>query len=273
MDAFSIGRLAETLGDHHQDAEPAGRAGPGLDPQAPKPRPEGRLSGMLRRLLMRRATVTACEPVAEGFRLITLESPDFRSLEWTPGDKLQIALGSIFVARTYTPIEWDAEAGRTRILAYAHGAGPGSDWIRDLKTGDVCDVFGPRASLDVSWIPGPVFLFGDETSLGLAAAMRRQGYADKVEFVFEVNDMTQARRALAALDFRAFRPVERQADDGHLAEIETRLPALAASGATFVLTGRSVAIQRMRRALKRLELPTERLMTKAYWAPGKAGLD
>lgn len=269
MDAFSTGRVAETLGDHHQDAGPTGRAAP----LAPKPRPEGRLNSMLRRLLMRRATVTACEPVAEGFRLITLESPDLRNLEWTPGDKIQIALGSVFVARTYTPIEWDPEAGRTRILAYAHGAGPGSDWIRDLKAGDVCDVFGPRPSLDVSWVPGPVFLLGDETAFGLAAAMRRQGYADKVEFMFEVNDMVESRRVLDALDFRARRMVERQADDSHLVEIETRLPALAASGATFVLTGRSVAIQRMRRVLKRLELPAERLMTKAYWAPGKAGLD
>lgn len=258
MTALSPGHVTETLADRRRTS---------------RPRPEGRLSSLLRRLLMRRATVTACRQVAEGFHLITLESPDFRNLEWTPGDKIQIALGSAFVARTYTPIQWCPEAGSTRILAYAHGSGPGSDWIRDLKVDDVCDVFGPRASLDVSWIPGPVLLVGDETSFGLAVAMRQQAYAATVEFLFEVTDTGESRRALDAVDFGPCRLIERQGDDGHLAEIETRLPALAASGATFILTGRSVTIQRLRRVLKDLDVPAERLMTKAYWAPGKAGLD
>lgn len=239
----------------------------------PRHRAEGRLSAMLRRTFMRRATVSACQHLGAGFDLITLESPAFQNLEWTPGDKIQIAMGSAFVARTYTPIEWDAAAGRTRLLAYAHGDGPGSDWIRSLKTGDACDVFGPRASLDVSWLPGPVFMLGDETTFGIALAMRRQPYAESIDFIFEVNDRTQSRRALDALAFGPSRLIERQADDRHLEEIEAELPARARSGATFVLTGRSIAIQRLRRALKPLEVPAARLMTKAYWAPGKAGLD
>lgn len=228
---------------------------------------------MLRRIFMRRATVTACEQAAERFHLITLESPDFRGVEWTPGDKLQIAPGSAFVARTYTPIEWDSGAGRTRILAYAHGSGPGSDWARTLRPGDLCDVFGPRVSLDVSWVPGPVFMLGDETSFGLALAMRRQAWAATVEFVFEVDPVVGSRQVLDALDFGAWSALERREDDAHLAGIETRLPALAQSAATFVLTGRSTTIQRVRKALKGLDVPTARLMTKAYWAPGKAGLD
>lgn len=258
MTAFSPGPVAETMADRRQ---------------ASRQRPEGRLSSLLRRLLMWRATATACQPVAKGFTLITLESPDFRNREWTPGDKIQIALGSAFVARTYTPIQWDAEAGDTRILAYAHGSGPGNDWIRNLKVDDVCDVFGPRASLDVSWIPGPVLLVGDETSFGLAVAMRRQAYAANVDFLFEVTDAGESRRALDAVGFGLCRLIERQGDDCHLAEIETSLPALAASGSTFVLTGRSVTIQRLRRVLKDLDVPAERLMTKAYWSPGKTGLD
>lgn len=236
-------------------------------------RAEGRLSAMLRRTFMRRATVSACEHLGAGFHLITLESPEFQNLDWTPGDKIQIAVGSVFVARTYTPIEWDADAGRTRLLAYVHGDGPGSDWIRSLKTGDVCDVFGPRASLDVSWLPGPVFMLGDETTFGIALAMRRQTYAEGIDFVFEVKDHMQSRRVLDALAFGPSRLIERQADDRHLEEIEAELPARARSGATFILTGRSVAIQRLRRALKPLDVPATRLVTKAYWAPGKAGLD
>jgi NADPH-dependent ferric siderophore reductase len=238
-----------------------------------KPRAESRLSAILRRAFMRRAAVTACDALGGGFHLITLESPAFQDLDWTPGDKIQIALGSAFVARTYTPIDWDAVAGRTRVLAYAHGVGPGSDWIGSLKTGDTCDVFGPRASLDVSWLPGPVLMLGDETTFGLALAMRQQSYADSVEFVFEVNDHVRSRRLLDALAFGSSRLIERRADDRHLEEIEAELLDRARCGATFVLTGRSIAIQRLRRALKPLDVPATLLLTKAYWAPGKTGLD
>ena len=269
MSSLSTGRAAETLALDEGAQKRVRRAGV----MARKRRPEGRLSSMLRRVFMKRATVTACEQATERFHLITLESPEFRGVEWTPGDKLQIALGSAFVARTYTPIEWDSGTGRTRILAYAHGVSPGGDWFRALRPGDVCDVFGPRASLDVSWVPGPVFVLGDETSFGLAVAMRRQGYAATIEFVFEVNPLVESHQVLDALDFGAWRALERRHDDAHLAEIEPHLPALAQSGATFVLTGRSTTIQRVRKALKGLDVPGTRLMTKAHWAPGKTGLD
>lgn len=42
-------------------------------------------------------------------------------------------MGSAFVARTYTPIDWDPVAGRTRIRGYAHGDGPGSAWVRRVE--------------------------------------------------------------------------------------------------------------------------------------------
>jgi hypothetical protein len=41
--------------------------------------------------------------------------------------------------------------------------------------------------------------------------------------------------------------------------------------ASIVLTGRAPAIQQLRAALKARSLSTHK--TKAYWAPGKRGLD
>lgn len=123
-------------------------------PERPAPRKQGRLGRMLVRLLMRRATVVAVEQVADAFRLITLEGPELAGVAWTAGQKIQIAMGSAFMARTYTPIRWDAAAGRTDILAHAHGDGPGSAWVRGVRPGDMCDLFGPRSSLDVPAWPG-----------------------------------------------------------------------------------------------------------------------
>lgn len=240
---------------------------------APAPRQPGRLNRALIRMLMKHARVVEAEPIAEGFRLITLESPEFRGLHWMPGQKVQIAMGSAFVARTFTPIEWDATAGQTRILGYAHGNGPGSAWIYAARPGDECDVFGPRASLDAGHAAGTRVVLGDETSIGLAYALGRPSPGSPLQCLLEVNTAANTREVLTQLGLEGVELFERVESDVHLEDIERRLTALAATGATFVLTGKASSIQRLRSALKTLGVPQALLATKAYWAPGKTGLD
>jgi len=222
---------------------------------------------------MRHATVAACETIAERFRLITLEGPALKACAWRPGHKVQITMGSAFVARTYTPIEWDAVAGRTRILGYAHGDGPGSAWVRDAEPGGECDVFGPHRSLDVSGAAGPRAVFGDETSMGLACALQRQDPRRAVVCHLEVNDVAASRCVTTSLGLDEAVLSGRTGNDGHLERMEAALPPLVAAGAAFVLTGKASTIQRLRQSLKRQALPARRIVTKAYWAPGKTGLD
>jgi NADPH-dependent ferric siderophore reductase len=226
------------------------------------------------RLLMKQARVAEVESVAEGFRLIMLESPEFQGVQWVPGQKVQIAMGSAFVTRTFTPIEWDAAAGRTRILGYAHGQGPGSVWVREVSAGDACDVFGPRASLDVGDARMPVVI-GDETSIGLAHALvlGDSARSSALPCLFEVRAAASVRAVIARLHLDAAELFECIENDAHLEGIEHRLPALAAAGATFVLTGKAPSIQRLRRVLKDAGVASSRVVTKAYWAPGKTGLD
>lgn len=237
------------------------------------PRPSNRLSRALLRMLMKQAQVLESEVIAENFRLITLASPAFKAVPWRPGQKLQIAMGSAFVARTFTPIEWDAAAGRTRIVGYAHVDGPGSAWLRDIRPGDECDVFGPRASLDLADTSPLRVLLGDETSIGLACALARHALGHAPQCLFEVNHAAATLAALKRLAVDRAALFERTANDAHLTEIEQRLPALAAGAASFVLTGRASFIQRLRQRLKSLGVPAVRLETKAYWAAGKTGLD
>ena len=233
----------------------------------------GRLSRTLVRLFMRHATVAAVETIADRFRLITLEGPALAGIAWTPGQKIQIAMGSAFVARTYTPIEWDPVAGRTRILGYAHGDGPGSAWVRGLEPGDECDVFGPRHSLDLSAAAGPLAILGDETSIGLARALRSSDRTGAVACRFEVDDVDATRRVMENLGLDDAALFARSEDGAHIRGIEAALPALDAAGATFVLTGKASTIQQLRLALKSRAVPAARIVAKAYWAPGKSGLD
>lgn len=243
-------------------------------PDGAATRTPGRLSQTLISLLMKRATIVAAEPLSHRFRLITLEGPELAGVAWTPGHKVQIAMGSAFVARTYTPIDWNASTGRTRILGYAHGHGPGSLWVRSVQPGDQCDIFGPRKSLDVRHLSGPLAIFGDESSIGLAHALSQADRTRSVTCHFEVDDVESGRRVVAhlglGLDDVAL--VARRGDDAHLETIEAALPLVAAD-ATFLLTGKAGSIQRLRQALKHLAVPASRLVTKAYWAPGKTGLD
>jgi NADPH-dependent ferric siderophore reductase len=243
------------------------------DAETPPPRQPGRLGRALIRLLMKHARVVEVEKLGDDFRLITLESPEFRGVSWAPGHKMQIAMGSAFVARTFTPIDWDVAKGKTRILGYAHGSGPGSAWIRVAAVGGECDVFGPRASLDVGHAAGTRVVLGDETSIGLAYAVSQHFPGSTLRCLFEVSSASAACEALERLKLDDADVFQRTDDDTHLEDIEDRLPALAASAGTFLLTGKAPSIQRLRRALKALGVPASRVATKAYWAPGRSGLD
>jgi NADPH-dependent ferric siderophore reductase len=233
----------------------------------------GRLSQALIKLLMRQASVVAAERLADRFKLITLEGEALRGVTWTPGQKIQIAMGSAFVARTYTPIIWNASAGRTCILAFEPGHGPGSEWVRGVEAGGTCHLFGPRASLDLRGMEGPVALFGDETSFGLAYALVQGNPGGRATCVFEVDDVPAARQVLRQLGIDDAELIARQGDEAHLDAMEATLPRLRAAGARFILTGKAATVQRLRQSLKRHADPGTSVLAKAYWAPGKSGLD
>lgn len=234
--------------------------------------PQGRLSKALRGLFMKRATIAAVDEVAPGFRLITLEGPALQGVAWTPGQKLQVAFGATFATRTFTPIDWDAGKGRTRILGFMHGEAPASGWLNDLEVGDEYDVFGPRGSLDVRSLARPLAVFGDETSIGLAYALQ-EDREHATTSRFEVGDEVSAERVIETLDLAKVTVFKRKDDDTHLEQMEASLLPLIGDGGSFVLTGKAGTIQRLQQALKRLGIAPDRIATKAYWAPGKAGLD
>jgi NADPH-dependent ferric siderophore reductase len=236
-------------------------------------REPGRLGRAVTRLWMKPATVIANEQLADRFHLITLQGVALEGVTWRPGQKVQIAMGSAFVTRTYTPIEWNPSAGRVCILGYAHGDGPGSSWVRKVAPGDECDIFGPRASLDIGCLPGPLVIVGDETSIGLIYAATHQDPTRGVTSCIEVDGSETAQQVIASLDLQGVSLIARQPDNAHLAALEASLSAAVAAGASFVLTGKATTIQRLRQGLKQRSVPATRLVTKAYWAPGKTGLD
>jgi NADPH-dependent ferric siderophore reductase len=235
----------------------------------------GRLEGAFSRLFTRSATVQEARTVADGFRLLALSGEALRNVSWTPGQKVQLMLGG-WIQRTYTPLSWDAATGVTELLTYAHGAYPGSDWARSIEVGEPCAIFGPRGSLDLNAVERPAVLFGDETSFGLAHALRYTPTgADGVHLLLEVTAPDQARAALASIGVSGAQLVTRQPADAHLADVELAATQLFQTlrPRSWVLSGKAPSIARVSKRLRQLDIPRSQIRTKAYWAPGKVGLD
>lgn len=235
----------------------------------------GPLESTVARWFTRSASVREVRPIAGDFRLITLAGEALRGAAWVPGQKVQLLLGG-WVQRTYTPLAWDAANGTTQLLAFAHGDAPGSNWTRQAEVAQPCAVFGPRSSLDLNALPRPGLIFGDETSFGLAHALRYTpaGTAG-VEIVLEVSSLAAARDALDAVGVTGAHLVERRPDDAHLAEVDALIARSSEAQALqgWVLSGKAPSIQTLLQRLRRRGVARGRIQSKAYWAPGKTGLD
>lgn len=252
-----------------------------LQPPRPLDSP-GLLGQAMLKLVSERARIASVRALSPRMRLVTLRSAAYRDLVVVPGDKLQLRVAGLSF-RTFTPMRLTRTDDALDVVAFLHGgATPAAKWVTALRAGDACHVRGPRRSLDVGAIQRSTIFFGDETSIGLAAALcgTPLGGLD-THFVFEVDDPADARRALDALAalgparLRAAELVKRRVDDAHLEEVELALARHAGADAyrQYVLTGHARSIQRLVRSLRQAGVKTAQLMTKAYWAPGKVGMD
>jgi len=242
------------------------------------PRPDPGLFGQaVLRLVTHAARVDAVHALSPHLRLVSLRSESFARLAQVPGDKMQLRVGGM-AFRTFTPIR-GGRPDTLELLGYAHGTTPAARWLDAVAPGDRCHVLGPRRSMNLAAIERSTVFVGDETSLGLALALcgTSLGGLD-THFLFEVADAAELRPVLAAMGRGMLRHAslfERRPDDAHLAEIEATLARYAGADAfrQYVLSGRSLTIQRLQRALRAAGAKPSQMLVKAYWAPGKIALD
>jgi len=211
--------------------------------------------------LLSRASVIACTDAGDGFRRISLRSKASRP---AAGSKVQLLLPSDDV-RTYSPIA-SPEEGEFVLLGWKHAGGPGARWIAEVTVGSEVFFAGPQRSLELS--TGPVVIVGDETSVGVAAsyAAARPG---QVQAVLQGRSPEQVR---AAAECVGLRPTHVAARDDISSLIEAIVAAHASAPHGSVgLTGGSELVVAVRDALRARGVPN--VKTKAYWIPGKTGLD
>lgn len=236
------------------------------------------------RWTLRRVEVTSNEAVGGRYRLVTLAGESLKQRSFTPGDMFQLAFPG-WQSRAYTPFAYDAKAGSAQFLGYLHGNGVASAWLASAHAGETRFVLGPRSAVNLATLQRPLLLFGDETSLGTAAALRASplGLAG-VQLVFEVSSPGAARAALERLGLAAHATVfergeaptkmfERGHDDAHFEAVEATIGAFfeRSPGAHGVFTGVAPSIKRLYKAMRRRNVPSKQIINLAYWAPGRKG--
>jgi len=230
------------------------------------------LTDAVGKLVFRECTLTAATSLAPHFRRLELRGEHLRGPAYHAGDKLQVLVPGVG-PRTYTPFAHDPERGLVSIVVYHHGDEPGAQWGHRIAVGDALRVFGPRGSLPLAALAPAVVVFGDETSFGLARALHELRGPAGLQCVFEVHDLDEPSRVLTSLELGDAELVP--CTDDILPELDRRLRAALARnpGADLVLTGNARRIQALRAALKAAPAVHARQKVKAYWSPGKRGLD
>jgi NADPH-dependent ferric siderophore reductase len=233
------------------------------------------LSSAVEKLLFHPVSITGVEAVGESFRLLTMQGVGFQSAKWIPGQTVQIFLGNL-TKRAYTPMSLDADAGSACFLFYLHGNGPGSGWAASARAGNICQVMRPKDSIDFTNFTEPALFFGDETSLASAQALhlcrRQTGVA---RYVFEVNSPAQAEVVLRKFGVSQASLVQKREDGSHLADVVLLMAEQAArmQFPQWVFTGQARSIQSVQKGLKQAGISLFGSKVKAYWSPGKTGLD
>jgi NADPH-dependent ferric siderophore reductase len=219
--------------------------------------------------------VESVRDLSPHFRRFHITGSWLRGATWSAGDKLQIMIVESG-PRTYTPFARDAATGSFDLLAFVHGDTPGATWIKNARPGLRFHAVGPRGSLPLATLPGPVVFFGDETSFGAAASLQQtRGAGNGVSFVFESTHPDEAELVLSELGLERRTVVQRQSTNGHLDEVDAAIRAALAQSpqAQLVLTGHAQTIQFIRSRLKAQPATCAGQKVKAYWADGKRGLD
>jgi len=212
------------------------------------------------RLLTRPAVVSKLEIMTDNFQLITLEGDNLKGVSWTPGQKIEVFLDS-HIPSTYNPISWDSFNGVTRLVVYSSGAASaGAMQVNIAKPGEIWNIWGPRQSLDLTELRSPVLFFGDETSIGLAHALRatRNGLRE-VAFLFEASSPMESKIVLQKLGIDGATVLKRR-------EIEAAMHRLIEELAPeqFVLTGNAPSTRSLTKLLRGRHIPASKVMIMEY---------
>ncbi len=220
---------------------------------------KGKLVRLLANAVLKRAIVVDVQKIG-GFQRLLLQCDDVQS--FSAGTKVQLLLPSDDM-RTYTPIP---SADGMVLLAWKHIDGPGAFWMSNAKMGEELWFIGPQHSLAVN--AGPVIIIGDETSIAVAAAFEAER-PGQIQAVIQADAISDVRDAARSVGLHQMDIIPRGDITSTVYTVGAKLST--SPNALVALTGGSELVVSVRDALRRAGV--QNIKTKAYWVPGKTGLD
>lgn len=174
--------------------------------------------------------------------------------------------------RNYTVSYYDTEEGIFDMIVHIHGNGIGCNYMNSLNIGDEIFISPPRGLNLYNSNAKHQFLFGDETSLGLAysflSVLKQNGH--RYQFYFELDEENKDVPNMLGLDNCTVFP-----KNGTF-KSETQiydLPVLLSlewQTANYILTGNAKSVQAFRRVIK--SKSQGKTSSQGYWLEGKKGL-
>ncbi|RAY16197.1 siderophore-interacting protein [Actinomadura craniellae] len=227
-------------------------------------------------------TVTEVEHLTRRMRRVRIAGPALRDLAWVPGQNVRLKVGDLGspqtwlrglrdVLRSYSVWAYDPDGHLDLCILDHDGAGPGALWSRRADTGLPIALTRPEGRL-VLRPDAPFHLFvGDETASVAFGAMLR-----------DVPGTAQVHSCVAVSDPADQLPLPREltwAYRNGATDTDTLLRGVRAldlpdgPGVAYV-AGEARACQAARHHLVRERgWPRTAIRVKAFWAPGKRGLD
>lgn len=213
-------------------------------------------------ITLERSRVVSNERLSPHFQFITIKGKSLKRTNWLPGQKIQVKLKDDEI-RSYTPSSWNKEDGSFQTLVYMHGKGPGALWARDVKTNTKVTVLGPKTSLVIAPEVEHVLFFGDETTFGLAHALKTYNKELQYNFFFESSDINESLPVLKRLNLQD----SKLFGISELEKISSEIKSIFNSNkkTQITLSGKQQSIIALRELLYTKDLPKEIIGTKVYW--------
>lgn len=174
--------------------------------------------------------------------------------------------------RNYSVSYHNVHEGILDIIFHIHGNGVGSRYIDALKPEDKLRISIPRGKKMYNDTIQRQFIFGDETSLGLACSILPilQKNKHQYQFYFELDDENHNIPELLGLEnYTIFSKKNTFRNQQWISE----LPVFSTDewdNANFILTGNVKSVQTFRKTLK--ERSRGSIYSQGYWLEGKKGL-
>lgn len=220
----------------------------------------------------RPVVATQIDDYSSSLRKIQFQG-DFNGLAFEPGYAVAFRVSDT-AYRNYTPFLLDARQGICEILFHLHGNGPGSDFMRGMRVGEVMRMLSPRGRTVYRANVSHHVVVGDETTLGLALAIRNEAtvHGHSCNTIFELDDRSIMEELELYGHVLTKEPLNKAGRIRQFVFQQNENAGTRLDDTGFYIAGNADTMRLVRRELKEMNVPPKNIFSQAYWAEGKTGL-